>query len=393
MKIQSFFKDVLKTTKTSQRRKDSIKNAPSSLDGNDPIYQCAKFLHPGKMKVKVVGIRNSSLTSKTFTFSSTNGHFPLFKPGQFMTLEFVIGQSLMTRTYSISSAPYETRGDNPIVEITVKRIDNGLTSKILYDETKIGDEFTAEIGLGQFYYDPIRDSKELMLLAGGGGITPFAALLKEIYAKRLNVKATLLYGSNNEEDIVLKNEIEKLECDNIKIVHVISNPSSDYKGEVGYLDANLIKKYQHGDMTYFICGPKKMYDFLRNELSKLSIPSRRIRYEGAGQPDDISKIEGYPLSSLGKVYSIKVRRGIKEDIILANYNESLAVALERAGIKIHIGCRGGECGFCRIKVEKGTYFVSPYTDYRRETDKDFGYVHSCSTYPTSDMTIIINIDC
>jgi ferredoxin len=67
------------------------------------------------------------------------------------------------------------------------------------------------------------------------------------------------------------------------------------------------------------------------------------------------------------------------------------VALERAGIRIETGCRSGECGFCRTKVLSGNYFVCPEGDGRREADKDFGYVHACAAYPTSDMKIKIPI--
>jgi glycine betaine catabolism B len=392
MKIKSFFQDVLGSTKVTKRRKDAIKRASSIPDGKDPITDCARSLHPGKIQIQVVGIRDSSLSSKTITFSSFGGHIPLFKAGQYMTLEFDIETSHMTRTYTISSAPYQTRGDHPIVEITVKKKEDGLTSLKLYDEAKVGDVFTAEIGLGQFFYEPLRDSRKLMLLAGGGGVTPFMSMLREIHDGKMDCEATLLYGSTSDKDIVLKDELDAMVCDKIKVIHVISSPSEGYQGEKGYLSCDLIRKYMDRDMTYFVCGPQKMYDFLHKELSSLSIPERRIRYEGYGQPDDISLFDGYPSECKGMTYRICVRRGIREDVIPANADESLAVALERAGMKIHIGCRSGACGFCRIKVEEGSYFVLPINDYRRAADKDFDYVHACSTYPTSDMAIRINIE-
>lgn len=391
MKIKSFFQDVLGSTRVTKRRKDAIKNASSIPDGKDPINECARALHPGKLKVELISIRQSSPSSKTFTFSSCNGHIPLFKAGQYMTLEFPIGESLVTRTYSISSAPYQTRGDHPIVEITVKRKEGGLVSEFLFERTKIGDTFLSEIGLGQFFYEPLRDSEKLMLIAGGSGVTPFMSILKEIEHGTLNVQATLLYGSNTQEDIVLKEELDSLKSDKIKVIHVISSASSDLY-EKGFIDASLIQKYQDVDMSYFICGPKVMKDFLQDEFKKLDIPDRRIRFDLYGQIEDISIFEDYPKEIKDKMFKLVVKRGIHEDVLVAKASESIAVALEKAGIKIHIGCRSGACGFCRIKVEKGDYFVMPLNDYRRAADKDFNYVHACSTYPLSDMTIKVNID-
>ena len=101
--------------------------------------------------------------------------------------------------------------------------------------------------------------------------------------------------------------------------------------------------------------------------------------------------DSYPLEKKDQVYKMTVCRGVRKDIIDARADEPIASALERAGIKIHIGCRSGACGFCRIKVLEGSYYVVPKGDGRRAADKDFGYVHSCATYPTSDIVIKINI--
>jgi ferredoxin len=72
-------------------------------------------------------------------------------------------------------------------------------------------------------------------------------------------------------------------------------------------------------------------------------------------------------------------------------SESIAAALERAGLRIHTACRSGSCGVCRIKVISGEYYVNPENDGRRGADKDFNYVHACSTYPLSDLCIKLNI--
>jgi ferredoxin len=86
-----------------------------------------------------------------------------------------------------------------------------------------------------------------------------------------------------------------------------------------------------------------------------------------------------------------VKQGIHETVIDAEASESIAVALERASLPIHTRCRSGSCGVCRIKVLDGKYYVRPVNDGRRAEDKEFNYVHACSCYPLSDMTVRINI--
>ena len=72
-------------------------------------------------------------------------------------------------------------------------------------------------------------------------------------------------------------------------------------------------------------------------------------------------------------------------------DEPVAVALERAAIPIDTHCRGGECGYCRTQLLSGDIFVSPLNDGRRAMDKELGWFHACSAYPTSDLKIKIPI--
>ena len=56
-----------------------------------------------------------------------------------------------------------------------------------------------------------------------------------------------------------------------------------------------------------------------------------------------------------------------------------------------LDCRCGECGYCRTQLVAGTIFVSPLGDGRREMDKQMGWFHACSAYPTGDLTVHIPI--
>ena len=391
MKIKGFLKDVGGASRVTKRRQENFDKAPATSQYNDPITEVARKLHPGFIKLTVTAVKDASPTARTLRFEAP--HLPYFRAGQFLTLLIKIGDSLVTRPYSISSAPYETRGDKPFVEITVRKSKgDGFICDYLYEKVKVGDEFLGEVGLGEFHYDYIRDAKNVVAIAGGSGITPFASMAKEIKNGKLDMNLTILYGSVSDKDIILFDELAACECDKVKVVHVLSGDNPKWKGEKGFINADIIKKYSSEDTTYFICGPQVMYDFVKGELAKLNIPKRRVRFEVFGQVRDITKFAGFPVELKDKVFNLTVYKGISEQVIPAKCSESIAVALERAGIKVHTACRSGACGFCRIKVLEGSYFVCPIGDGRRAADKDFGYVHSCSTYPTSDIKIKLNID-
>ncbi len=391
MKVKGFLKDVGGASRVTKRRQQNFDNASATPKPYDPIGAVAKALHPGFISMKVTDVRDASPTARTIRFEAP--HFPYFMAGQFMTLRLKIGDSLVTRPYSISSSPFQTLGEHPFVEITIRKPrENGFVADYLYDNVKVGDEFEGEVGLGEFHYGPIRDAHNVVALAGGSGITPFLSMAREIRFGKLDMNLTILFGSVSEDDIILRKELEECVCDKVKVVHVLSGDNPNWKGERGFLSAELIKKYSEGDTTYFVCGPQVMYNFVRKALEELKVPARRIRFEVFGAPRDITTFEGYPVELADKEFRLTVCQGIHETVIPAKANEPIAVALERAGLKIHTACRSGACGFCRVKVLSGTFYVCPVGDGRRAADKDFGYVHSCATYPTSDIKIKLNID-
>ncbi len=403
MKVKNFLKDVGGASRVTKARLAAFASASPALESTDPIGEVSREWHPGPIELVVTRITPACKTAKTIRFERTDGgKLPFFYAGQYIVLDFKIGESLISRPYSISSAPYEARAayadgesdEHPFVEITVRRSKgDGFICDYVNDSLKVGDVLTGTMGLGQFYYEPLRDAKHVVALAGGVGITPFASMAKEVVNGTLDIDLTILYGSVSSDDIVMKEELDALDgaSDKLHIVHVLSGNEPGWTGEKGFLTAELIRKYSAEDTSYFICGPQVMYKFLREEVAKLDVPARRVRFEVFGQAKDIAVYEGFPTELRDKTFMLTVVRGISEVQIPAKATESIVVALERAGIRIETGCRSGECGFCRTKVLAGHYFVCPEGDGRRAADKDFNYVHACATYPLSNMKIKIPI--
>ncbi len=351
------------------------------------------FLHPASMQVKCVDIRQASPSSRTYRFESVDGHIPVFQCGQYVNFRLEIGESKLSRPYTISSAPFEARGEHPFFEITIRRNVPYLVPDYFFEHVHVGDVLEANLPFGFFYWEPMRDSKTIVALAGGSGITPFHGMAKEIaYGKMKGVKLTILYGSVKADDIVLKKELDEIEaaCPDVKVVHVLSD-EPDWPGEKGFITKEIIQKYSEGDVTYMFCGPLPMFRFVKKALDEMGVTCRRFRHDVVNNPADISTCPGYPKGTETKTFHITVVRGIQEDVIEARASEPVAVALERAGIKINTHCRNGECGFCRSHLLSGEIFVSPIGDGRRRMDKEMGWFHACSSWPLSDLKIKIPI--
>jgi ferredoxin len=60
------------------------------------------------------------------------------------------------------------------------------------------------------------------------------------------------------------------------------------------------------------------------------------------------------------------------------------------GSPISVGCRGGGCGVCRIRVDEGTYTTRVMSRrHVTEEDQAAGIVLSCKVFPTSDLVITV----
>ncbi|MCR5136405.1 MAG: iron-sulfur cluster-binding domain-containing protein [Oscillospiraceae bacterium] len=393
IKVKGFLQDVGGASRVTRLREENFGKGSPVADPRDPIREVADLLHPEHMTFRVTEIRDASLSSRVFRFESVDGPIPPFQSGQYVNFRLKIGDSVLSRPYTISSAPFEARGDHPFFEITVRRNVPYFVPDYLFENVKVGDELEGALPFGFFYWEPLRDSRELVALAGGSGITPFYSMAKEIACGKMKgVKLTILYGSVKANDIVLRDELEAVEkaCPDVKVVHVLSD-EPEWEGEKGFITREIIEKYSTPDCTYMFCGPLPMFRFVKAALDEMGVPVRRFRHDVVNNPADVSTLPGYPKGTEKKTFKITVVRGIHEDVIEASAAEPVTVALERAGIAIDTHCRNGECGFCRSHLLSGEIFVSPIGDGRRRMDKEMGWFHACSSWPLSDLKIKIPI--
>jgi ferredoxin len=156
------------------------------------------------------------------------------------------------------------------------------------------------------------------------------------------------------------------------------------------ITADIIRRHADIDhSSFFVCGPHAMHMFLNKELTTLGLPPRRVRRELLGQPPDIAQISGFPQSVVDATFQMTVSVGDSIVKVPAKATGSILVALERANLAPPSQCRSGECGFCRALIHSGDVFVNPDGDGRRFADRQFNFVHSCSTYPISDLEVEI----
>lgn len=353
------------------------------LDRNKTTKTIDK-LHPQKLELKVIEISEPTKESKTIRLVSKNGYLPSFQAGQYINVFTVIEGIRTSRPYSISSSPRQ-RG---YYEITVAKIPKGFVSDYFIDKVKVGDEFEANGPGGTFHFNPVYHKNKSVFLAGGSGITPFMSMIREIIESGINREMHLIYGCRNEEVSIYHKELLDMakKHKNLHYSLVVSDEGTGYTGRTGFIDANCIKELvgNTDDCTFYLCGPQIMTDFCMKALEELNVKGRNIRREMFGSRQDIQNEPGWPTNLTGdEVFKVKVG----DKVIDARSNESLLTSIERAGLRINVCCRSGECSLCRIKLVSGNVFM-PRGVLLRYADEKFGYIHSCKAYPISDAEIM-----
>ena len=378
-------------TKMNPTRQAKIEAAPAKeLPATDSYVpnKIAKALHPGTQYVKVAEVVEQSADTKTFWLEANEAKgtkaLAWFSAGQYLSVTLEIGSMKLTRPYSLSSSPREALAGR--YGLTIKRVKDGLASNYIIDNWTVGTEVTVSAPLGVFTYEPLRDAKTIIGIAGGSGITPFRSLAKAIADGDEDAEMILLYGSRTLADAVFQAEFKALEGPKFKLVNVLSNEEQE-GCEKGFITAELIKKYAPaGDYSVFLCGPQAMYEFVDKEIATLGLRKKFIRHELFGEYFNPAKEADYP-KDVAPEFKITVRIAGTEQTITAPADTSILRSLEAAGIAAPAHCRSGECGWCHSKLCSGEVYCPKSVDGRREADYIYGYIHPCCSFPLSDLVI------
>lgn len=354
----------------------------------EPSAAVLRRLHPGALRCRVSGRRRETPSTCTFRLTPLEGAFPPFYAGQYVNLFCEVAGVRTSRPYSIASPP--TRLGN--IDLTVKAKEGGFVSPLLVRHLAVGDELELTGPAGSFYYSPLRDTRELVFLAGGSGIAPFLGIVEDLLDRGEPVRMLLLFGARTPEELIARERLDNFAAEHpsqFRVVYVISDAVADWEGERGFLDAACLRRHLDPEdlsqQTFFVCGPPAMYALVRRELDALGVPPHRIRMEAFGPPEDITASPGWPREiSPDATFTVTVEPS--GQTLSARAGEPLMCSLERAGLAIPALCRSGVCATCRTQLVAGSVY-SPDDAALRETDIRAGFIHPCLAYPTSDLVL------
>jgi ferredoxin-NADP reductase len=185
------------------------------------------------------------------------------------------------RSYSIASAPDGTR-----LELAVVRIDDGEVSPYLTGELRPGDqiELRGPVG-GYFVWEP-DEGGPLLLVAGGSGIAPLMAMVRLRAEAGSTVDTRLLVSSRSWEEIIYRDELERLAGGGLTVVHTLT--ASQPPGWTGYarrVDAEMLAQVGPGPAErprVYVCGPTPFVEAVAEALVGLGHQPQAIKTERFG---------------------------------------------------------------------------------------------------------------
>jgi ferredoxin-NADP reductase len=219
--------------------------------------------------------------TKTINLKWPEGYDIDFKTGQFITVHW-LDTPTYNRAFSLSSCAL----DRGFYEITVKR--DGKMGTRIVDWAKAGDKMGVLPPTGRFLpvYEP---NKHLICIAGGSGVTPFRAFVREATRRELETKITILYSVRTTNDIIFNDEFHQMELDNPNFDFYVTCtrlvPEDPWTGRRGRINADWVKERIHDlpNTVFYACGPNELVEFAEAlVLRDLAVPKAQMKIEKWG---------------------------------------------------------------------------------------------------------------
>lgn len=201
-----------------------------------------------------------------------------FLPGQYVDL-WVPGSGDARRSFSMANLPGDGR-----VELMIKCYPGGRFSGLLEDSIHPGDTIAFTGPYGAFHLR--RSQRPVLMLAGGSGLAPILALLRELADQQSQRMVRFFYGARTGQDLFYLDEIAALGSvlADFRFTPVLSEAGPDEMehfacGFVHELADDYLKAGEMEDFDVYMCGPPPMIDAAMELLLDRGVDDSRIFYD------------------------------------------------------------------------------------------------------------------
>jgi ferredoxin-NADP reductase len=162
--------------------------------------------------------------------------------------------------------------DDPYLEFTIKRYPDHHGVTDLLHQLEVGDELILHDVWGAIEY-----KGPGCFIAGGAGVTPFLAILRQL-RRAGETKGNVLYFSNKmAEDVIVEEELRGILGDD---AHFILSREKKAGYEHGRIDGEFLKEHITDlKQPFYVCGPDQMIADVNGLLTGLGASAEALVFE------------------------------------------------------------------------------------------------------------------
>jgi ferredoxin-NADP reductase len=216
--------------------------------------------------VKILSSKYLTHDVKQFEVEKPNGY--TYEPGQATEVSInKPGWVNKKRPFTFTSL-----SDAKTLEFIIKiyRERNGVTKAL--ETLQAGDELLIREPWGTISYQGPG-----VFIAGGAGITPFIAILRQLHRDKKLDGNKLIFSVRYQRDVILENELSAMLGENFYTVLTREKV-------IGFMDRridrdSLIDVVKDFDQNFYICGPDGFVLHIKNLLLELGVQSNALVVE------------------------------------------------------------------------------------------------------------------
>jgi len=216
--------------------------------------------------VKILSVSNVTHNVRSYRIAKPGNYH--FEPGQATDV------SINTSKWKDERRPFTFTALNewPYLEFTIKSYqDHDGVTNALY-QLQPGDELIIRDVWGAISY-----KGEGYFIAGGAGITPFIAILRQLHKEKKINGNQLFFSNKTAADIILKDELDEILGSNAHYIVTKEDNPAYKKGPIN--KDFLIREITDFSKPFYICGPDKMVADINQTLTELGASPETIVFE------------------------------------------------------------------------------------------------------------------
>jgi ferredoxin-NADP reductase len=262
--------------------------------------------------------------------------------------------------------------------VTVKRVPGGVVSNHLNDALAVGDVVDAGVPLGHFVLTDADD--DLVLIAGGSGITPVFSLAKEALATT-DRRVRLLFANADRQAAIFGDALDRLAAEHAGRFAVCHHEDAGR----GFLTAADVAAFVGREVAdIYVCGPEGLMALVERSLGDVAITPDRLHLErftvAAGDPEPVDESE-----SSGEV-TITLRG--RTETVAQRGRSTILQSARWVGMPAPSSCEAGHCASCMALVLEGRVAMR-VNDILSSEEVEEGWVLTCQAVPATDVVKVV----